>query len=172
VSTPKSPIEAETAEALLGWLEAFPNKELERRLSLLLTQRRKLDVEIRFIQTQLMRHRQYLEDLSPGSTTAIAEAIPRTSARSRSQYPPKRMAVLRFLSETPGRAWRLADLKTGLIGRGWLEDNDRARHALQVTVLGMAKRGELEKPRTGYYSLATDRSASGATGTDDETRPS
>jgi hypothetical protein len=82
------------------------------------------------------------------------------------------MAVLRFLSETTGRAWRLADLKAALIGRGWLEDSDRARHALQVTVLAMAKRGELEKPRTGYYSLATDRSASGATGTDDAVRSS
>jgi hypothetical protein len=172
MSTPKTPVEAETAEALLNWLEAFPTKELERRLSYLLKERRDLDVEIRFLQTQLVRFRQYLEDLKPGTAeAALMDAGSHPGARQRPQHPPKRMAVLRFLSETPGRAWRLADIKVALTKRGWLEDSDRARHALQVTVLGMAKRGEIEKPRTGFYRLATDGSADEATITDEPGEP-
>jgi hypothetical protein len=40
-----------------------------------------------------------------------------------------------------------------LIRRGWLADDDRARHALQMLMLNMAKRGEIEKPTTGVYRL-------------------
>ena len=156
----KTPAEDATAEALLDWIDAFPTKQLERRLAALLMQRRDLDVEIRFLQNQLLRYRQYLEDLRPGEAGA-----PATPSRSRDAgqrttdaRPAKRLAVLRLLSETPGRTWRLSDLRDELTKRGWLEDSDKARHALQVTMLSMAKRGEIEKPRTGFYRIATDGS--------------
>ena len=145
------PAEARTAEALLQWLDSFPRAKIEHRLGLLLTQRRELDQEIRFLQGQLVRYRQYLEDLAP--PTADARPAPELATEQR-QFPPKRLAVLRLLGEAPGRAWRLADIRQTLINRGWLEDSDRARHALQVTLLAMAKRGELEKPATGFYRMA------------------
>jgi hypothetical protein len=167
-------IEPATAEALLSWLESFPVKELEKRLTYLVKQRRDLDVEIRFLQAQVTRYRQYLEDLRPpNAQVSVAEATagkaaPRTAERHRL---PKRIAVLRLLSETPGRTWRLADIRKTLIDRDWLEDSERARHALQVALLGMAKRGELEKPRTGFYRLATDATVSLGTSTDEPGEP-
>jgi hypothetical protein len=158
MSPNKTPVEPKTAEALLSWLDDFPVAALDKRLTALLLQRRELDVEIRFLQAQLMRHRQYLEDLRPGAAgrerpTPASDA---SGAQPKTQTPPKRLAALRLLSEAPGRAWRLAEIRQALIDRGWLEDNDRARHALQVTLLAMAKRGELQKPRTGFYQMPTD----------------
>src|SRR4051794_1850359 len=112
VSTePKTRIEPATAEALLTWVEAFPTKELEKRLTFLLRQRRNLDVEIRFLQAQVMRYRQYLQDLRPPDEQLSvqdsdgAEAAPVPTQRQ--HRIPKRMAVMRLLSETPGRTWRL-----------------------------------------------------------------
>lgn len=159
----KTPVESGTAEALLDWLDAFPTERIERRLSALLTQRRSLDVEIRFLQAQLVRYRQYLEDLRPGTLTASEDGRRQNgesdATTGQPQMPPKRLAVLRLLAETPGRAWRLAEVRQALIERGWLEDSDRASHALQVTLLGMAQRGELNKPRTGFYRIPTDETA-------------
>jgi hypothetical protein len=171
----KTPIEPAAAEALLTWIEAFPTQELERRLTTLVKRRRDLDVEIRFLQTQILRYRQYLQDLrpSPSEATQPPESEQRHDGppTSRPTRPPKRLAVLKLLSESPGRTWRLADIRNTLIERGWLDDNDRARHALQVALLGMAKRGELEKPRTGFYRLATDETASVDTETDEPGEP-
>jgi hypothetical protein len=163
--TKKTPVQPETADALLSWLDAFPTTALERRLGTLLLQRRELDVEIRFLQAQLFRYRQYLEDLRPGSTQESPAAGGRVGGKP---YPAKRLAVLRLLSESPGRALRLSDIRSALVHRGWLEDSDKARHALQVALLGMAKRGELEKPRTGFYRMATD---GGITETDEPGEP-
>jgi hypothetical protein len=170
----KTPIESATQDALLTWIEAFPTKELETRLTTLLKLRRQLDMEIRFLQAQVLRYRQYLEDLRPDTAQpdqSGAEGETRAATTTDQRHPPKRMAVLRLLSETPGRTWRLADIRKTLVERGWLEDSDRARHALQVALLGMAKRGELEKPRTGFYRLATDETASVGTNTDEPGEP-
>jgi hypothetical protein len=172
---------AEAAEALLTWLQAFPTKDLERRLTLLLAHRRQLDLEIRFLQAQIARYRQYLEDLqtlqAPDETMERAHPVAAVTAKTtiggtaqsaaqrsvrperpeRPDYPPKRIAVIRLLSETPGRAQRLADIRSKLIERGWLEDSDNARHALQVSLINMAKRGELERPEKGYYALTSSQ---------------
>jgi hypothetical protein len=160
-------IERETAEALVSWLEAFPNRPLQQRLSHLLDRRRKLDLEIDFLQAQLSRYRQYVQDLvrpvettipKPGQGVIVGVAVERDEAapiearrESTPEYPAKRTAVLRLLNEDRHKQWRLADIRDELIRRGWLSPDEKARHALQVLMLNMTRRGEVLKPATGVY---------------------
>ncbi|MFL5916077.1 MAG: hypothetical protein ACJ752_10645 [Gaiellaceae bacterium] len=160
-------IPKETAEALVSWLEAFPAMPLQERLGELIDQRRKLDSEIRFLQNQLIRYRQYLQDLAePGNEVTAPQTGPSQLAIAASgntavhvgatgaaqpEYPPKRVAVHRLLAENAFKEWKLGELREELIRRGWLADDERARHALQMLMLNMAKRGEIDKPRTGVY---------------------
>jgi hypothetical protein len=145
-----TPSDDATAEALMEWLDGFPAKRVERRLTELLARRRELDVEIRFLQTQLVRWRDYLAELRGEERPQVAppQATSRTEQR---EYPTKRQAVLRLLSENPRRPWKLSEMRETLVKRGWLEDSGRAAHALQVTVLKMAKAGQIEKPEVGVY---------------------
>ena len=119
----------ETADALMAWLEAFPSRQLERRLASLVQQRRDLDGEIRFLQNQILRYRQYLTDLNPPKDEEEPSA-PIQAADGLPKFPPKRTAVFRLLAETPGRSLKLAEVRETLIKRGWLEDTDKARHEL------------------------------------------
>ena len=155
----KTPVEQQTAESLLRWLESFPRQQIERRLAGLVSQRRDLDIEIRFLQNQLVRYREYLADLQPGHP----DAAPRQSAVAQTgtvgarpdaspAYPPKRLAVTRLLAERPSYSWKLSEIRDALVERGWLEDSEKARHALQVVILKMAKSGEVGKPDTGIYT--------------------
>src|SRR3989442_13983765 len=91
----------ETADALMAWLEAFPSRQLERRLASLVQQRRDLDGEIRFLQNQILRYRQYLTDLNPPKDEEEPSA-PIQAADGRPKFPPKRTARFRLLPETPG----------------------------------------------------------------------
>lgn len=153
-----NPSTPETADVLMEWLEAFPLRQVERRLTTLLEDRRELDGEIRFLQNQIIRYRQYLTDLNPEEEETDSVGV-LAQDQTPQEYPPKRQAVLRLLSEAPGRSWKLSDIRDVLIQRRWLEDTDKARHALQVTVLNMAKRGDIEKPRKGIYRVSSGRVA-------------
>jgi len=155
-NTPSTP---DTADALMEWLEAFPLRQVELRLGTLIEQRRELDGEIRFLQNQIIRYRQYLTDLNPEEEEETDSVGVLAQDQAPQEYPPKRQAVLRLLAEAPGRSWKLSDIRDVLIQRRWLEDSEKARHALQVTVLNMAKRGDIEKPRKGIYRVSGGRVA-------------
>lgn len=162
-------IPKEAAEALVSWLEGFPARPLQTRLSQLIEERKKLTKEIEFLQAQLIRYRQYVQDLADpadvkpplratpvgGGASAHARAVvggpTGPTGPAQPEYPPKRFAVFRLLGEDALKEWKLADLREELIRRGWLADDDKARHALQMLMLNMAKRGEIDKPRTGVY---------------------
>ena len=68
--------------------------------------------------------------------------------------PRKRDAVLNLLEQDPGRTFALSEIRDRLITDGLLEDSDKARHALDVTLSNMRRRGEVTRVRKGFYRLA------------------
>jgi len=62
--------------------------------------------------------------------------------------------VLNLLERDEYHEFRLAEIRDHLIEGGLMEDTPRARHALEMTVVNMTKRGELERPRKGFYKIA------------------
>jgi hypothetical protein len=67
--------------------------------------------------------------------------------------PSKRDAVLSILERDPTREFALAELRQMMLDGGLLDDTQKGRHALEATVSNMCKRGEIERPRKGYYTL-------------------
>jgi hypothetical protein len=70
------------------------------------------------------------------------------------QLPTKREAVLALLGESPESEMKLVEIRHALISRGWMTEDHSSSHALEVAVIGMAKRGELRRVRKGYYVLS------------------
>jgi hypothetical protein len=89
--------------------------------------------------------------------SAQRSLAPRTQSlhlTSSAQHPTKREAVLALLSESSSEI-KLADIRRALIERGWMSDDRKSIHALEVAAIAMAERGELRRPRKGFYALAT-----------------
>lgn len=68
--------------------------------------------------------------------------------------PSKRDGVLNLLERDPNHDFRLAEIRDHLTEGGLMEDSAKARHALEMTVVNMTKRGEIERPRKGFYRIA------------------
>jgi hypothetical protein len=65
--------------------------------------------------------------------------------------PTKREAVLALLAETPDAKFKLIEIRTALIQRGWMKDGQA--HALEVAVTDMERRKEIRRVRRGIYTL-------------------
>lgn len=65
--------------------------------------------------------------------------------------PTKREAVLALLAETPDGRFKLIEIRTALIQRGWM--NAGQAHALEVAVTDMERRKEIRRVRRGVYTL-------------------
>ncbi|MEJ7566992.1 MAG: hypothetical protein WKF41_01895 [Gaiellaceae bacterium] len=67
----------------------------------------------------------------------------------------KRELVLAFLNEHPDTEFKLVEIRRALQDRGWLANDKKAIHALEVAVLGMAERAEIHRNRArkGFYRL-------------------
>jgi hypothetical protein len=64
--------------------------------------------------------------------------------------PRGRRAVLRLMAEDPNRDWKVVELKTELLRRGWAP----TPKAVEASVKRLRREGDLQSPRYGYYKLA------------------
>ena len=92
------------------------------------------------------------------NTTEIASQLFPASEESgepseNGKRPSKRQAVLKLLGETPNRSTKAAEIKAKLVQREWLDDTPEAAHSLGVTLSKMFKRGELSRPKPGFYKI-------------------
>lgn len=124
------------------WAASTPLGLLEDELRALEEQRLELAARIEI----LKRHVGLLH-----AVRSLASGTPSAGVPA----PPKRDAVLRVLADAPGSAMRLAEIREALIDRGWLGNDRRATHALEVAVATMAQRGEVLRIRRGLYQLPT-----------------
>jgi hypothetical protein len=67
--------------------------------------------------------------------------------------PTKREAVLAFMTEHSQGHFKLVEIRQGLLDSGWMTNDKRSIHALEVAVIGMARRGEIHRVQKGTYSL-------------------
>ncbi len=114
--------------------------EAERRLTELRTLRAKVELEISVTEAKLGVWHAARRSLNGERHLA---AVPRT----------KREAVLRLLGEHPFESFRLVAIREMLVERGWMVNDKNGRHALEVAVRNMEKRGELTRVETGVYKL-------------------
>ena len=74
-------------------------------------------------------------------------------ARPQDERGPRgREAVLRIMSESPGRVWKVIELKREILGRGWAP----SPKAVEANLKRMRQMGEVVCPRYGFYRLASD----------------
>lgn len=60
-----------------------------------------------------------------------------------------------MLREIGPQSMRLRSLHAELIARGWSDDTPRERHALEVAVRSLEQRGDVVRPKRGWYSIRT-----------------
>ena len=110
--------------------------------------------------SELERQRSQLDEKIAAHTRRIRTW--ETTQRTLRQQPPrlralesapatKRDAVLAFLADYPDDEFKLIDIRRALIERGWM--TNAQSHALEVAVVGMAQRGEIQRVRKGIYTL-------------------
>jgi hypothetical protein len=114
--------------------------EIEHELVAARRQRDALNNRIRELARKRLR---YLDD-------------PRASALASAAVPPKPVALVGFLREHHGEVFKLVEVRRALIARGWMRDEPRDRHALEVAALALAERGEIRRVRRGVYTARAD----------------
>ncbi len=72
----------------------------------------------------------------------------------------KREAIFRLMNEQPLSPWKLADLRRTLIERQWIGDDKKSKHAFDVALSKLYKRGVIDRIGPATYKLA---SANGST---------
>jgi hypothetical protein len=144
--------EVEALEARIGDGLAELITAAERELAELHRQRGKLDEQIASYGRKLRTWESVRGSLGtkPRRLQVVAD-----------NEPTKREAVLAYLAEQPEAAFRLVEIRKGLIARGWMTSERRAIHALEVAVSGMADRGEIHRVRKGIYRLRIGKGGSG-----------
>jgi hypothetical protein len=111
--------------------------------------------------------RQHLDELHrrKGDLEAAIESLNRRLAvwiamrshaegRDVDSPPSKRDGILNLLERDPHREFRLSEIRAHLTEGGLMQDTAKARHALEMTVVNMTNRGEIERPRKGFYRIA------------------
>jgi len=151
-------------QQLATWLEAFPTGEVDARIE-------ELEVEIAEREQENERSRDEIDRLrglqelrtrlapSTGKNGTVPEdaalfALAADTPRKRPAS--KREAVRAVLQTKPFESWPLPDIRSALVKRGWLGDNPKDRHALDMTLSNMVKDGSIERPGKGRYRLLPD----------------
>ncbi len=133
------------------WVEDFPADSIREHLAELERQRGTIEAAI--------------ESLTRRLQMWIALRAHTAGKGHLAKRPSKRDAVLALLERDHTREFSLAEIRSYLSEAGVLEDSAKARHALEATVSNMTKRGEIDRPRKGFYRLvrATDKPAAPVT---------
>lgn len=139
-------IEREIA-AVDEWVRAFPHERLRKARKALLVQRAELDSKI----DELDRRLAVYESLRVPASNGKRD--PEPVAPSRRRVTPRRAAFYRILEQDSEREIPLGEIKDRLVALGHMEDTERERHSLQVMASKMVKRGEVQRPRDGFYKF-------------------
>jgi hypothetical protein len=143
------------ATALRNWFEAFPVDDVRARVEELERQRAQIDRELTFLQEGLEQYAGFLAVQDSGQAR-----LPLRDAPIEDSPPPtRRQAVLDFMSGSPGRPFKLAEIRYALIRQGLLPSTESAAAALQMLVSNMVKKHQLERPTKGYYVLPAEAGA-------------
>lgn len=126
--------------SLDNWIDSFPAGEIRQHLAEL--ERRKGTIEAAI--EALNRRLQVWATMRTFAAGHDPAAV----------RPSKRDAVLNLLEQDPYREFALSEIREALIAGGLLDDTPKARHALEMTVVNMTKRREIERIKKGFYRIA------------------
>ncbi|HEX2096015.1 MAG TPA: hypothetical protein VHF50_01440 [Solirubrobacterales bacterium] len=90
-----------------------------------------------------------------GSLLVLKHQLGEATRESSSEdQPTMREAIRRVLEDQPpGVALKLARIGEEIIQRGWMEEVPKDWQRLQMMASMMKRKGQLERPRTGFYRL-------------------
>lgn len=139
--------ESNIEDVLTSWLESFPSNAVKERINQIQDDLKDMIAELNFLQARM--HEWETFRASP-RTVAHYEKAAEVVAEG-DGYPNKRWAASQILREQPTKIFQLSELREALIDREWLASDEKAAHALQMTLSNMVKRGEAERPEKGKY---------------------
>lgn len=138
------------------WVDSFPEAQVRSALSALIAQRDGIDRKIDRLETQIGYFESMRAKITPPTNGVVAKDPDPQLEPQRPKITPRRAAIIEILSGQPNRAFKLSEIKQRLVQRGLMEDTPRETHSLQVMAQKMLKKGELERPRDGYYRIRRD----------------
>jgi hypothetical protein len=135
------------------WMETFPVERVRKELETLKKQKGSLEAAIDALNRRLA--------LWQAAKEGADELHLLVGER---KFPPKRDAILYFLTEQNGREMSLRDMREALIKRGWLAPGKKVAHAFEAAAANLARRGEIQRVRKGYYRSVTPTDLQGKEG--------
>lgn len=123
------------------WVDSFPVEAIQQHLAELQARKGTIDAAIESL-TKRLQVWQAIRAHDAGRGVSVV-------------VPTKRESVLVLLDRDPTREFSLAEIREYLVDCGLLENSARARHALEVTVSNMVRRGEIARPKRGFYALVS-----------------
>lgn len=129
------------------------------------TQLKKLDALEAWISVEKDKweHVQALVGLPPGSE--VTQTTPSSDGSSGREpavevasgkddkRPTRREAATAILSSEPRRAWKLSEIVAEFDARGWGGNGEYEDHLVLRTLTDMLKRGQVKRPKKGYYKI-------------------
>ncbi len=139
-----------------GWLSQLDVRRVQAELEEFEAKKAEIDhqIERRRQALGLQEHIEAAaEELSAGrnGTTSSGHPDPESSDAN---YPVASDAIRQIMGEHPTRRIKLQNLEREMVRRGLAAPSTALRARVQAAARRMAAKGELKRPRVGYYQLA------------------
>jgi hypothetical protein len=152
------------------WLNAFPARDVERRIRELEGHAAVIEAELNSLRRVHNTWAHMARDDSRDSASTspdngrdvsiVAASEAKRNGQTPAQKPlapsfTKREAIFKLMNEQPLSPWKLADLRQALVDRGWIDDDKKSKHAFDVALSQMHKRGIIDRVAAATYRLAS-----------------
>lgn len=114
-----------------------------------------LDAELAALRDRRDRLNRTISNLAKKRLRYAAQVEDRNVRRLPNGLPSKGEGALLLLEEVSPRSMPLRQIHAELVQRGWSEDSQRDRHALEVAVRTLEHAGKVVRPRRGWYRRLT-----------------
>ena len=136
---------------IADWLKQCPLSEAHQRLKELEMQKTKMEQEILSLRNLLHLVEGFDSRLSEVGVSRLSEDPSAASPRRRES---KRVILLRYLREHPGKPFKPKEIGDALVERDEMDALKKDYHALRVALRDQHKAGRLERDDTGLYWLS------------------
>jgi hypothetical protein len=149
------------------WLDRFPEREVEQRLTSLEQQRvallnrhTEIENELQAIGQEIAKASEALTMKRRWDELTLMRAAMGDAGKRSAPILRGREAILRVMQDDPVRVnWTIGDVHSALLERGWVNGTDT--HTTQVNLSRMFRKGQIARPVQGIYRLLTPDNGDG-----------
>ena len=161
------------------WLAAFPHeaterevRNLEARLAKAQERLAQAQLEVAGLQARLAPRKQALALWAASRSTSEGRTVGELGRPVRlwriyagsdhdselgdwiaGSRPTLRAAIRSILEDAGGYPLKLSEIRDRLLANGWVSDDENGAHRIQMMASDMARKGQLVRPKTGFYVL-------------------